>query len=78
MAKRSNYQDRVIRRYYQNQDQILIQRLGDLITDLYLAEGNSRVRLWKRTVEILEKLRSPTTASNTSARATIRPWWRKC
>ncbi len=59
MAKRSNYQDRVIRRYYQNQDQILIQRLGDLITDLYLAEGNSRVRLWKRTVEILEKLKVP-------------------
>ncbi len=59
MAKRSNYQDRVIRRYYQNQDQILIQRLGDLITDLYLAEGTNRVRLWKRTVEILEKLKVP-------------------
>src|SRR5208282_943747 len=59
MAKRSPYQDRVIRRYYQNQDQILIQRLGDLVTDLYLAEGKNRVRLWKRTVEILEKLKVP-------------------
>ena len=78
MAKRTPYQDRIIRRYYQNQDQILLQRLGDLVTDLYLAEGKNRVRLWKRTVEILEKLKSPTPASSTSARATIRPWWPKC
>ena len=59
MAKRTPYQDKVIRRYYQNQDQILIQRLGDLITDLYLAEGKGRVKLWTRTKEILEKLKVP-------------------
>jgi len=59
MAKRSPYQDRIIRRYYQNQDQILLQRLGDLVTDLYLAEGKNRARLWKRTVEILGKLKVP-------------------
>ena len=59
MAKTPSYQDRIIRRYYQNQDQILIQRLGNLVTDLYLAEGKNRVRLWKRTEEILEKLKVP-------------------
>ncbi len=59
MAKRSPYQDRIIRRYYQNQDQILLQRLGDLVTDLYLAEGKGRVRLGKRTMELLEKLKIP-------------------
>ena len=59
MAKRTPYQDKIIRRYYQNQDQILVQRLGDLVTDLYLAEGDKRVRLWKRTAEILEKLKVP-------------------
>ena len=59
MAKRTPHQDKIIRRYYQNQDQILIQRLGDLVTDLYLAEGKSRVRLWKRTAEILERLKIP-------------------
>ena len=59
MAKRTPYQDRIIRRYYQHQDQILIQRLGDLVTDLYLAEGKNRVRLWKRTAEILAKLKVP-------------------
>ena len=59
MAKHTPHQDRIIRRYYQNQDQIMLQRLGDLITDLYLAEGNGRVRLWKRAVETLEKLKVP-------------------
>ena len=48
MAKRSSYQDRVIRNYYQNQDAIMLQRLSDLVSDLYLAEGKARERLWKR------------------------------
>jgi hypothetical protein len=61
MAERSPYQDRIIRNYYQNQDAILVQRLGDLITDLYLAEGKQRARLWKRTAETLEKLKIPAT-----------------
>jgi hypothetical protein len=59
MDKRSSYQDRIIRSYYKNQDQIMLQRLGDLVTDLYLAEGKSRVRLWKRLADTLEKLKIP-------------------
>ena len=59
MAKRSPYQHRVIRDYYRNQDAILVQRLGDLVTDLYLAEGKARVRLWKRVTTTLEKLKIP-------------------
>ena len=57
MPKRSSYQQRVIRNYYENQDAILLQRLGDLVTDLYLAEGKARVRLWKRAATSLEKLK---------------------
>jgi hypothetical protein len=59
MAKRSNYQDRVIRNYYHNRDEIMLQRLGELVTDLFLAEGKTRARLWKRVGEILEKLEIP-------------------
>ena len=59
MAKRSSYQDRVIRNYYENQETILMQRLGDLVTDLFLAEGKARTRLWKRVGEILAKLKIP-------------------
>ena len=59
MAKRSNYQDRVIRNYYQNRDDIMLQRLGELVTDLFLAEGKTKTRVWKRVAEILEKLKVP-------------------
>jgi len=59
VAKRSPYQQRVIRDYYRNQDAILLQRLSDLVTELYLAEGTSRARLWKRAAATLEKLQVP-------------------
>ena len=59
MAKHSSYQQRAIRNYYENQGNILLQRLGDLVTDLYLAEGQARVRLWKRIADTLEKLKTP-------------------
>ncbi len=59
MAKRSAYQQRVIKNYYENQDAIMVQRLGELVTDLYLAEGKARAKLWQRVVGALEKLKVP-------------------
>ena len=59
MAKRSSYQQRVIKNYYQNQDAILLQRLGEIVTDLYLAEGKARQRIWQRVAQTLEKLEVP-------------------
>ncbi len=49
----------MIRNYYQNRDEIMLQRLGELVTDLYLAEGQAKSRLWKRVAEVLEKLNVP-------------------
>ncbi len=57
--KRTSYQDRIIRNYYENQDSIMLQRLGELLTDLYLAEGKARERLWKRAAGALERLKVP-------------------
>lgn len=59
MEHRSPHQDRIIRNYYKNLDLILVQRLGDLVTDLFLAEGPKRVKVWKRVAEILAKLNIP-------------------
>lgn len=59
MAKRSPYQQRVIKDYYQNRNAIMLQRLGEMVTDLYLAEGKSRTRLWERVAGALEKLKVP-------------------
>ncbi|NQT13977.1 MAG: hypothetical protein HQ582_14580 [Planctomycetes bacterium] len=57
MAKRSSYQQRAIRNYYDNRDAIMLQRLGEMVTDLYLAEGKKRAQLWKRVAGALEKLK---------------------
>ena len=59
MPKRSRYQQRVIKDYYQNQDAIMVQRLSELVTDLYLAEGKARAKLWERAAGAMEKLKVP-------------------
>jgi hypothetical protein len=59
MAKTSKHQDRIIRNYYEHYDEIMLQRLGDLVTDLFLAEGKKRVQIWKRVTTSLEKLKIP-------------------
>jgi len=60
MAKQhSDYQQRIIRNYYQNQDAIMVQRLSGLVSDLYLATGKSRTRLWTRVQAALQKLKIP-------------------
>ncbi len=55
----SPHQQRIIKRYYENSDTIQLQRLGELVTDLYLAEGKKRAAVWKRIVSALEKLKLP-------------------
>jgi len=53
----TRYQQGVIRRYYQNQDQLREQSLADLVTDLYLATTDKkREALWKRARTLLEGL----------------------
>jgi hypothetical protein len=59
MAKRSNYQDRVIRNYYQNRDAIMLQRLGELVTELYMSEGKARGRLGDRAARAMKSLGVP-------------------
>lgn len=59
MADRSKHQDRIIKNYYQNRDAIALQRLGELVTDLYLAEGKSRQQKWREVKAALEKLKLP-------------------
>lgn len=53
------YQQRLIKRYYQNQDTIQLQRLAELVTELYLAQGKKRSQLWKRIESALTRLQVP-------------------
>jgi len=59
MADHSPYQQKIIKRYYNNFDAIQSQRLAELVTDLYLAEGKKLERLWKQASEALSKLEFP-------------------
>jgi hypothetical protein len=61
MAERSKYQENIIKNYYKNFDGIQLQKLGEQITDLYLAEGKARAGLWKKIIVTLEKLKIPKT-----------------
>jgi hypothetical protein len=64
MADFTPYQQKIIKRYYDNHDAILVQRLSELATELYLAEGKKRERLWKQVGEALAKLKFPESRIN--------------
>ena len=59
MADFSPYQKKIIDRYYRNYDSIKQQRLAELVTELYLAEGKKRDRLWTQVTKLLRDLEFP-------------------
>lgn len=44
----SRTQRGIVNRYYQHRDGIMAQKLSELVSDLYLAEGSRADALWKR------------------------------
>ena len=47
MAELSKYQQKIVKNYYENRDTIALQRVQELVTDLYLAEGKKkRDKVW--------------------------------
>jgi hypothetical protein len=56
MPERTPYQEKIIKRYYENRDDIMQQKLAEMTTDLYLAEGKKRTQLWKRITAALTNL----------------------
>jgi hypothetical protein len=49
-------QQKIVKRYYDNLDSISLQRLGELVGDLYLATGKKRQTVWKNIESALLKL----------------------
>ncbi len=59
-SERSTYQKTVISRYYDNLDTIMLQKLGELVTELYLADTDAKKkRLWQRAHKAMLKLKIP-------------------
>ena len=46
----------MIRNYYDNSENIALQRAQELVTELYLSEGKKREKYWKRLGNHLLKL----------------------
>jgi hypothetical protein len=62
MAKNdySQYQKAVISGYYNNLDTIMLGKLGELVTELYLADTQAKQnRLWQRANKAMVKLKVP-------------------
>ena len=60
MGEYSDYQKGIISGYYGNLDTIMLQKLGELVSELYVAETPSkRDRLWQRVHKAMIKLNIP-------------------
>jgi len=55
----TRHQQGIIKRYYENFDKIQVQRLSELVTELYLAEGKKREKLWQSAATAMQKLKLP-------------------
>jgi hypothetical protein len=59
MPEYTPYQQKIIKRYYDNQGTIQLQRLAELVGELYLAEGKKRERAWQAVSAAMQKLGVP-------------------
>lgn len=60
MPDYTHYQKELISRYYDHRDGILLTRLQEIVTDLFLADSDGkRERLWSRANKAMEMLRVP-------------------
>ena len=60
MAKKefSKFQQGVVSRYYEHKDTIMLQRIQEMVTDLYLADSEAkRKRLWDRVHKAMVNLK---------------------
>jgi hypothetical protein len=53
------YQQKIIKRYYDNQEPIARQRRAELVSELYLSEGKKRQKLWTAAAAAMQKLGVP-------------------
>jgi hypothetical protein len=56
MGDFTRYQQKVIKNYYDNKENIALQRSQEILTELYLTEGKKREKLWTSLFDNLKKL----------------------
>jgi hypothetical protein len=55
----SPHQQKIIKRHYDNLGTISLDRLAELVGELYLAEGKKKAKAWENTAKALEHLKVP-------------------
>jgi hypothetical protein len=55
----SKHQQGIIKRFYANIDKIQVQKLSELVTELYLASEKKREKLWKTAASAMERVGVP-------------------
>lgn len=53
------HQQKIIKRYYKNEDTLKHQRLAELVSELYLTQGKARQRAWTLAAAAMQKLGVP-------------------
>ena len=56
MAEHSKFQQGVIRRYYEHFDTISIQKLSEVVSEIYLAEANKPLKLWEKAKNLMSRV----------------------
>ena len=57
MADHSRYQKKVIERYYEHRDDIMLAKLGEIVSELFLADSPGKLdRLWARAEKAMRAL----------------------
>jgi hypothetical protein len=60
MSEYSPHQKRIIERYYDQRDEIMLAKLGEIVTELFLADSDARrKRLWSRATSAMKTLNVP-------------------
>jgi hypothetical protein len=59
MADLTPHQHKIVKRYYDNQDLLQLQRLEELVSELYLSTGKKRQGVWTRIISAMQKLGIP-------------------
>lgn len=64
MPDYTRHQKKIIERYYDRRDEIMLGKLQEIVTELYLAETEAkRGQLWKRAAKAMKALKVPETIS---------------
>jgi len=62
MPDYTRHQKKIIERYYDRRDEIMLTKLQEIVTELYLAETDAKgAQLWKRAEKAMKALKVPDT-----------------